>query len=387
MPLSREESIETSPPRRRPRILLVDDIPTNLDILVCMLKADYDLRVANSGAKAIAICESSEPIDLILLDVLMPGMNGFEVCRVLRSQEKTKEIPVVFLAASSEVYDMLHGFEAGGSDYLTKPFRHEELRARVRTQLTLHEQRLEIQKKNQELKQMIRIICHDVANHFTVLEMGFELIKDAEGTSSAKYRPMMRAAVKNGLQLTEMVREMRRSEEKGLNLQNVSLHDAIQESLLLLEAKFTAKNVRPLVQIPNVVVIAEPCALINSVFNNVLTNAVKFSHPNSPIEISASCHDDFVCIRFQDHGVGMNASVLQHLFDIGRSHTQTGTAGERGTGFGMPVMRRFVEQFGGKVEVLSRCQESDPENHGTEFKIWLRLAPHPPIPSPSPNSP
>ena len=90
--------------------------------------------------------------------------------------------------------------------------------------------------------------------------------------------------------------------------------------------------------------------------------------------IRATVEDDWVCVCFRDHGVGMSGDILEHLFDLGKSHSRAGTAGETGTGFGMPLMRRLVTQFGGRVEVTSRDETSSPNDHGTEFKIWLRSA-------------
>ncbi len=120
----------TSPSSDRPCILLVDDTPSNIDILVGLLKADYELKIANRGAKALKICETTERIDLILLDVMMPEMDGYEVCRVLRASPKTQSVPIIFLTAKTDLDDVVHGFEIGASDYLTKPVRPSELLAR-----------------------------------------------------------------------------------------------------------------------------------------------------------------------------------------------------------------------------------------------------------------
>ncbi len=124
-----------TPPRSR--ILLVDDAPANIDVLVGLLKADFDLSVANRGAKALKICEAGEPIDLILLDVMMPEMDGFEVCRQLKANPALRGIPIIFLTALAQTADIVQGFELGAVDYVTKPFNAHELRARVNTHLTI----------------------------------------------------------------------------------------------------------------------------------------------------------------------------------------------------------------------------------------------------------
>src|SRR4051812_25681512 len=166
----------TSVAQKRPCLLLVDDTAANLQILVGLLQADYDLKVATRGAQALQICAQTH-VDLILLDVMMPEMDGYEVCRVLRATPATKNIPVIFITAKTELDDVVHGFEIGGSDYVTKPFRPAELLARVRTHLLLHAQQREIDEKNMEMKEMLQMVCHDVANHFAIISLNVDLAK------------------------------------------------------------------------------------------------------------------------------------------------------------------------------------------------------------------
>ena len=353
-------------------LLLVDDTPANIDILVGLLKADYDLKIATRGDKALQICEAPGTIDLILLDVMMPGMDGYDVCRVLRSQPATRNIPVLFLTAKSEVEDIVRGFAVGGNDYLTKPFRPEELLARVRTQLIIRDQQLQIAEKNIQLKEMVRIICHDVANHFSVLNMSLELLETDPDAEVGEFLPDMKAAVKNGVELTRIVGQLRRSEDKALELRPVPLNTALDESLLLMRGRLRAKQISLRHDVPELFVTAEPAVLVNSVINNVLTNAIKFSNPGDTIEIHATIDRDLVCLSIRDHGIGMSNAIQARLFDIGKGHSRHGTAGEEGTGFGMPLMHRFVKQFGGHVDVTSRTVEDSPDDHGTEFKIWLK---------------
>lgn len=360
----------------RPCVLLVDDTPENIDILIGLLKEDYELKVANRGAKALQICQSEGRIDLILLDIMMPGMDGFEVCRQLRSRPATRTTPVLFLTSRTEVDDVVNGFASGGNDYLTKPFRPEELRARVRTHLMLQAQQREIAKRNAEMKEMLHILCHDVANHFAVLGMTIGLVESDAQECLPRFLPHMKAAVRQGMELTQLVQEMRRSEDKPLKLQPVNLAEAMRETLLLLEVKRQAKNIQLETDVPAWAVLAEPCALINSVLGNILSNAIKFSHPGGRIVVRASDAGECVRVHLRDYGVGMPPAVLEQIFDVRQSQSRLGTAGEKGTGFGMPLMHRFVTQFGGAVEVASReaAAPNDPEA-GTEFCVVLRRAP------------
>lgn len=358
----------------RPCLLLVDDTPANLDVLVGLLKADFDLKLANRGAKALEICAASQRIDLILLDVMMPEMDGYEVCRVLRSTPATRHTPIIFLTARTEVDDVVSAFALGANDYVGKPFRPPELLARVRTQLMIQEQQREITARNAELAEMLRILCHDVANQFAVASLALEILKKHPDQDPGRFLPRISAAISNGIGLTNLVREIRRSEDKAIALQRVSLRAAVGEALLLVEDRARVKNVTVRAEVPDLAVLAEPASLINSVFCNLLTNAIKFSHEGSEIEVTGQEREGRACVTFRDHGIGMPAAVLALLFDVSKSHSRVGTAGEKGTGFGMPLMQKFVIQFGGQVEVVSRDIKDHPDDHGTEFSVWLNLA-------------
>ncbi len=352
----------------------MDDSPANLELLAGMLEGrGFRVRPVVSGERALQAAQS-EPPDLVLLDINMPDMDGYEVCRRLKADASLKAVPVIFISALDGVIDKVKAFSVGGVDYIAKPFHLEEVESRVRTHLTLRAQEIEITRKNTELKEMLHIVCHDLANLFSVMSMSMDALEQAPQADFAIYFPLTKAALRNGIALTEMVREMRSAEDKQIPLRAVTLEATLAESLFLMQARLSAKKLRITMEVPSVHVLAEPCALVNSVFNNLLTNAIKFSHAGSHIIIRATVENDWVCVFFRDHGVGMDSDVLAHLFDLGRSHSRAGTAGERGTGFGMPLMRRLVTQFGGRVEVTSREETSSPDDHGTEFKIWLRSA-------------
>lgn len=137
------------------KILLVDDTPANIDILVRTLEPEgYDLAIASSGEKALRIADHFLP-DLVLADVMMPDMNGFEMCRQLKMQEANRDVPVIFITARKEMEDIVEGFQSGGVDYITKPFQQEEVRARVRTHLQLCALIKQQKKLNQQLQREI----------------------------------------------------------------------------------------------------------------------------------------------------------------------------------------------------------------------------------------
>jgi DNA-binding response OmpR family regulator len=130
-------------------ILIVDDTPANLNVLSTILSQEgYKVRPANGGEVALVVAQHASP-DLILLDIQMPGMNGFEVCKRLQQQEQTRDIPVIFISALDEVLDKVEAFEVGGADYITKPFQILEVLARIEHQLKLRRQHKQLAAVNQ----------------------------------------------------------------------------------------------------------------------------------------------------------------------------------------------------------------------------------------------
>jgi putative two-component system response regulator len=157
------------------RILLVDDNPTNLQVLVGTLEGrGYNLLIAKNGESALTIVRKARP-DLILLDIMMPGIDGFEVCRRLKADPATQEIPVIFLSALGETTDKVHGLDLGAADYITKPFQPEEVIARVNTQLTIYGLKKDLALRNEELRDMNENLERKVA------ERSQQLLKSREG--------------------------------------------------------------------------------------------------------------------------------------------------------------------------------------------------------------
>ena len=162
---------------RQAKILIVDDNPTNLQILMQVLEAaDYSVLAATGGARALQVAAQGVP-DLVLLDVMMPEMDGYEVCRRLKQNPKTQAIPVIFITANDQTEGMLAGFDAGGVDYIAKPFRQEEVRARVQAQLELHWLTRELEKKNATLERTNRELKE---THEKLEQMQRQLIDELE---------------------------------------------------------------------------------------------------------------------------------------------------------------------------------------------------------------
>lgn len=350
-------------------ILIVDDVATNLDLLKGLLVENYSVKVANNGLLALKIVRKSPP-DLILLDIMMPEMNGYQVCEELKRDPQNCEIPIIFLTARTETEDIVKGFEAGGVDYLTKPFNPHELLARVNTQILIKVQKDLILKQNREQKEMLHILCHDLANHFSVINFALDLIKS--NAHKTDYLGKIKSATSHGIDIINLVREMRTLQEKTLELEKVNLYKSMQESVILLGDRFERKKVQLVINVAkDLQVMAEKRSLINSVINNILTNALKFSFENSQVEVNASEHDDAIILIIEDYGIGIPSNLLSQIFDISKSTNRPGTNDEIGTGFGMPLIKSFVDFYGGKIEIESRDIQEYPREHGTKISLYF----------------
>jgi len=360
------------PQRLKPLLMLVDDNVNNLNLIGAILHLDLDCDciVAENGAAAIEKAITSHP-DLILLDVMMPTMDGYEVCTQLKQNAATAEIPVIFLTALIGGDDIVRGFTAGAVDYVAKPFHNAELLARVKTQLKLKEDRDTIQRQNDEYRQLLHVLCHDLANPFAAIITSLELIDNPERFCLMKEN--LQEAAESGLKLIDLVRRYRSQEEKGITPAPVTteLLPLANQSKLLLQARFREKNISIKMDVlEDIKVKVEPVSFVNSVLNNLLSNAIKFSYPNSQIELKAR-HElaGKTLIGIRDHGIGMPAMLLDSLFDIHQTTSRPGTAGEIGTGFGMPLVKRFVEAAAGTIRITSRDQREFPDSHGTTVFI------------------
>ena len=199
---------ESTTPRETPSILIVDDMPANLQLLTAMLKErGFKARIARSGRLALQAARNDPP-DLILLDVSMPEMNGYEVCERLKADEKLVEIPVIFISALSETIDKVKAFGVGGVDYLTKPLQLDEVLARVEAHIELRRQRLELQqsyamvRKLEDLRDsLVHMIVHDMRNLLLAISGYLELIglDEAAGTTARRSEYVRKASAATSL--------------------------------------------------------------------------------------------------------------------------------------------------------------------------------------------
>ncbi len=354
-------------------ILVVDDTPANLRLLTTMLRdGGYKVRPVSSGEMALRAVEAKAP-DLVLLDVNMPGMDGYEVCRRLKADPRWRDIPVLFISALTDTADKVRAFQAGGVDYVGKPFQFEEVDARVRTHLELRRKSLALAEslaRLQELEKMrdtlTHMIAHDMRSPLLALQMSVEVLGDMVPATDPDAATLATTARRGAAQVVEMVSQMldvSRLEAGKLELQRsptdlVTLaRDVITTLQPLAEGRALALDA------PAALTAEVDANLVRRVLLNLVSNAIKFTNPPGRIRVVLRAGDGSIRIAVTDEGSGIAPEDRPKVFE---KFGQT-TAGARrgGSGLGLTFCRMAVEAHGGMIGVESEL------GHGSTF--WFSL--------------
>ena len=383
----------------QPNILVVDDNHENLRVLTDMLTGQgYLVRPAINGHVALKAVQNTLP-DLILLDILMPGIDGYEVCRRLQSNPETREIPILFMSALNEVIDKVKAFEIGGIDYITKPFYPEEVIARVRTHLELRDLHRALQKQNVQLQQEIAerqqaeealkasekelqelnaskdklfsIIAHDLRGPLSSLR---GLTQFAENHLDS-YTPdklktmivMQRTTIENLLKLLENLLTWSRLQRGILDdfPQRLPLEQVFVRNIALLHPMAVEKKLTLETSLPHGLTAYADYQMVDTVMRNLISNAIKFTPPGGKILVSARQKGQYIEISVADNGIGIDAEHLPKIFHVGTKYKRLGTAREKGTGLGLILCKDLVEKSGGRIWIESEV------NKGTT--CWFTL--------------
>jgi len=351
-------------------ILVVDDNPENLKVLGNILKENgCSPAFANSGKKALHSVQKKPP-DLILLDIMMPDMDGFEVCQQLKQDAMTQEIPVIFLTAKTEIEDVIAGLELGAVDYVTKPFNRKELMTRVNTHLDLKNAKEELKQAIATKDKFFSIIAHDLSNILNASISSSELLLNnkfpLEENDKKEFLELIHQNLQRGYILLRNLLDWARSQTGHLQMvpNNLNLQFMIDRNIAILNNNAQAKNIQVTSSIQTIWAFADE-RTIDTVIRNLLSNALKFTPENGKVEISAQEEKNSIEISISDTGVGIKPENIEKLFQIDVSYTTRGTAKEPGTGLGLILCKEFVEKNGGSIGVESE------ENKGSRFYIRL----------------
>ncbi|WP_107668062.1 hybrid sensor histidine kinase/response regulator [Cyanothece sp. BG0011] len=365
-------------------ILVVDDTPDNLRLLSAMLSEQgYKVRKALNGKTALKTIHQV-PADLILLDINMPSMNGYEVCQQLKDDPTTQDIPIIFISALDDVLDKVKAFELGGVDYITKPFQAEEVIARIENQLTIQRQKKQLQqeiKEREKTEQTLRIYLHAVSHDLRNPVLGFSMIlknflKQKKETIeiSRKVLEQMSKSCDRQLNLINSLVETQQFEMGGirLNLKPLNLVKLTQQLATEWQPMLTEKQATITLEIPqDLPLVQGDSDRLWRVLENLMANALKHNDPGIQLTLKADIikpeKNNFkphkIRCSLEDNGVGINSELAATLFE----RYQRGNQAKQtlGLGLGLYLCRKIIEAHGGEIGVMTEP--------GQGAKFWFSL--------------
>jgi len=362
--------------QRKPLILIAEDIPRNMEVVCNILKKEgYRIAMAGNGKRAVEMAPLVKP-DLILLDVMMPEMNGFEVCERLKQDPEVMDVPIIFLTAKAGTIDIVKGFETGAVDYVTKPFKGTELLSRVKTHLELKMSRELLNQLNATKDKFFSIIAHDLKDPLQYLLLAADALHfNYDEMTEAKRKDYIRRFYNNSQQLSSLLENLltwSRSQRGMLeyNPSTLDVDSLVTESFKLMEETAKEKQISLVNEIPPGLTAWADLNMIRTVLRNLLSNGIKFSHPDSTVVVGAQrlTSGEYVEIRVKDGGVGMDEQDLDCLFRLDIKKSTAGTAREKGTGLGLILCREFVEKNNGTITAISQAGQ------GSTFTFTLPIS-------------
>lgn len=359
-------------------VLLVDDTLDNLRLLSSILSDQgYKVRSVIRGSMALTAVQASPP-ELILLDITMPEMSGYEVCQRLKQDPKTAEIPVIFISALDDIVDKVKAFGVGGIDYISKPFHLEEVLARVNTHITLGRQRQALQQQKQEIANLSQLkdrllstVSHDLKSPLTVI-LGLSKLMQAtlELGDLTQQREMLARIQASGEKMLNLVTDLldlsRIEEGMQLQLEPIDLVTLIQHQVLAIEFSARQKQISIRVLLPDQPLrVQADTRRIEQVLGNLLSNAIKYTPSQGQITISTEVTPPWVKVHVQDTGFGIPANALERIFDRFYRVDLPQHQQETGTGLGLAIAKEIMTQHKGDLTVSSKLGQ------GSTFTLAL----------------
>ncbi|MBA3922187.1 MAG: response regulator, partial [Nostocaceae cyanobacterium] len=378
----------------RGNILIVDDIPENLQVLsITLSEYGYTVRGVVKGTMAIRVAHSAPP-DVILLDIRMPEMDGYEVCEQLKASPATRDIPVIFISALDEIFDKVKAFQVGGVDYITKPFQVEEVLARVENQMTIQRLSRQLREQNQQLQQevlerrkaeaaatavsqaksqFVANMSHELRTPLNAI-LGFTQIMNRDRFLSSEQRENLRIINRSGEHLMELINDvldLSKIEAGIISLHETSfdLYHLIDNLEETFQFKAEQKNLRLIFSVAADVpqYITTDQKKLRGCLINLLGNAIKFTDYGSvTLRVNYTPTHSLV-FEVEDTGPGIANDEINQLFEA-FVQTEVGMKSAEGTGLGLAITREFVQLMGGEIASRSVVGE------GTTFKFNINIA-------------
>lgn len=370
-----------SPQTGKKRILVVDDVPSNIGLLSEGLKGEYTIIAAKNGQMALERVFSENQPDLILLDINMPEMDGYQVCRTLKDDPNTRDIPVLFLSAMEEVQDKTKGFKLGAVDYITKPFDIMEVKARIETHLALVSAQKQLKIQNQRLAELnklkndfVGMAAHDLRQPLVIIGLVtqsiIKKIKDLSLKEVDEKLIRIRDSTKRMLALINNLLNVAVIESGNLELSMKpgSLKGLIRERLEMYEINARRKNIQIHTTLNEIENILFDHDYIAQVIDNLIANALKFSESNKNVYVSLVKDTSGAKVDIRDEGPGISEEDQAKLYGTFQKLSARPTGDEKSTGLGLSIVKKVLEAHKSELNVVSQLGK------GTTFSFTLPSA-------------
>ncbi len=363
------------------QILIVDDTPANIDVLDQILEEEgYKISVAPTGEAALKLAPKINP-DLILLDIMMPGIDGFETCRQLKADSLTRDIPILFLTAKNEGADIAKGFSLGAVDYITKPFLEEEVCARIRFHLQRRQLLRQLKESNQKLTEVnelknkfLGMASHDLRSPITSIR-GYARIlldqaKDLPEDARLDFLDSIHEISGHMLDLLSDLLNISMIESGKLDLRFVSgsLKTVVEERSRIFKFIAEQKNITIHSELDEIPGFSFDANRIGQVVDNLLSNAIKFSPAGKEIHIFLKQNQDQAVFSVQDEGPGISEEDQEKLFQHFQKLDVRPTGNEPSHGLGLAIAKKMVEAHRGRLKVVSAPGE------GAKFSFEIPMS-------------
>ena len=345
------------------KILIVDDVVSKVLLLKVLLKNEkFKTVTASDGLEAIQQAEKELP-DLILLDVMMPQMDGFETAMHLKNNPTTAGIPIIFLTALNSTQDIVKGFQAGANDFITKPFNKEELLVRVNHQISLVAAKKLILERTEELRKTIvgrdklySVIAHDLRSPLASIKMVLNMMvlglsEDVIGKEMYQMLQMVNHSTEDVFSLLDNLLKWTKSQIGKLNVvyQDFRIDEVVEGVLDIFSLVSKSKNIQLVNDSIDTVTVHADVDMVKTILRNLLSNALKFSYEGSQIIIGSQMETDKVIVSVKDSGKGMSAEDKEKLLKTETHFSRYGTNNEEGSGLGLLLCQDFAIKNGGDL--------------------------------------
>ena len=360
-------------------ILAVDDIATNIMLLKAVLsRAKYKIVTASGGFEALEKVAEVNP-DLILLDIMMPDLDGYEVLKRLKADPAHEDIPVIFLTALHNPEDIVKGFKLGASDYVSKPFNHEELITRVAhhiylaaAQRTILQQRDELQATVEARDKMYSVIAHDLRSPIGTLKMVFNMLSinltaDQIGEDSFEMISMGNNITESTFMLLDNLLKWTKSQIGRMNtvFQEVDISEVVLFASKMSDVVAQVKNIEVEYEIPGPITVSCDVDMVKTIMRNLMSNAIKYSQEGGKIVVAVSETPTHAAISVRDNGIGIKEEDIPKLLNPETHYTTYGTKNEEGSGLGLQLVQDLTHRNGGSLTIESK------EGEGSTFTFTI----------------